>query len=310
MEKQHSSKGIQRDSFSSISAKVEDSLAWLESTVPSIRGTRFGAYARSVKQLAAKHAADEKDALTNDFETYANALLEANELVTITNYLRRAELCSARELIKKIAGGPVQYLKEDPAKVTNAPRNFATELQLAAKLHGAGLVPVLPNAEDVRTRYRGRNIYFECKRPFTIDSVDKNLAKAASQLTSRYTRQNSLERGIVLCDLSRAANPEFGLLPVRDNDELDKAMNNEIDKVIAECVHTLAEIKHEKTIGVVFRLACLAVIEDKMLLTYGSQYTFMALQSRSLRDQSIVRHLAGHLEGSGGINYFHDLNEK
>lgn len=309
MEESNKQSQVQRESFTTISAQVEDALLWLESIVPTVRATRFGAYTRSIKTLVARHKNQENDVLASNFDEYANAILEVKELLTIMEYLRKVDLASVRGLLKKIAGGPVIYHDENPSESTNAPRNFATELHLAAKLHGAGLAALLPGAEDVRTRFRGRTIYFECKRPFSLDSVEENLTKAASQLSSRYSKQNSLERGIVLCDLSRSIKLAFGF-PVKNDSELLSSMNNEVDKVIAVSGQALRKIVHPKTIGVAFRLACMTEIEDKSLLTYGSFYTFMALRSRSLRDQAVVRHLAEFLMQSGTTNYFLELEQR
>ncbi len=77
------------------------------------------------------------------------------------------------------------------------------ELNLAARLHRAGIEVENGGDADLEFAHGGVRWFGECKRPFKVETVENNLREACRQLGERLSSSHPLGRGLVAISLSR-----------------------------------------------------------------------------------------------------------
>jgi hypothetical protein len=104
-----------------------------------------------------------------------------------------------------------------------------------------GGLPLLPlDLPDVGTCFEGKTVVFECKRPSTADTVERNCKKARKQLRRRYNTLGQETRGVIALDISRAANPKFEVPLGVDSQKYAERMNVQIRLAISASAENAA----------------------------------------------------------------------
>lgn len=161
-----------------------------------------------------------------DLELNIVALTESQELVTILPYLRSLPGESVKKKLKLALRGPEEPSDEDQA--SSEARNTIFELNLAARLHRAGLPVEIGGDADLEFTCDGLRWFGECKRPYRIESIEMNLAAACSQLDKRISSSGLAARGLLAISLSRPFTARTPYLEYAGEGQLREALKRHV----------------------------------------------------------------------------------
>jgi hypothetical protein len=136
-----------------------------------------------------------------EIEDNAVALTESQELVTILPFLKSVPADRARKKLQVVLQGP--ELPVDENETSNHARNTMFELNLAARLHRAQLDVQIGGDADLEFSYAGVRWFGECKRPYRVETIERNIREACRPLGRRLSTSQLAARGLVAISLSR-----------------------------------------------------------------------------------------------------------
>jgi hypothetical protein len=132
---------------------------------------------------------------------YMDGLFEALEIHEIVEAFNGVSSPALKAKLMRALCGPISPFDEQPRN--SEARNTMFELSLAADWKNAGS-EVEVGEPDIRLRAPAALFQTECKRPFSENSVRKNIKDAASQLEKELNKPgHENDYGIVAISLSR-----------------------------------------------------------------------------------------------------------
>jgi hypothetical protein len=178
---------------------------------------------------------------TDDLELNAVTLTESQELVTILPYLQALPPERVKKKLKIALGGPELPADEDDS--SNHARNTMFELNLAARLHRAGIKVEIGGAPDLEFMCNGVRWFGECKRPYHIETVEKNLAKACEQLGVRLASSRLAARGLLAISISRPLTTRAPYLEYVDETNLKQSLKEHVGAIVGLMESQMRELK-------------------------------------------------------------------
>lgn len=186
--------------------KLQEIDRWLiEKRGHGMGQSRLGTYLRTIKSAIEgipKWQTDPKSYVPEFGGKTLYSLVELHEIFNIYDVAKEAKNNYLLDQFVELVGGPENAGAESPDGGSGRPRNTQYELSVACQLIRAGFPFVHPDIEDVRTTFFGKDLFIECKRPQSLDTVSKNIDKAISQLRKRFSSNTSL--GLVAISLNKA----------------------------------------------------------------------------------------------------------
>ena len=205
--------------------QILDRLSMVESAVVSNGGalasSRIGQYKRDISRL------NDPTVLANLRGHFTEEQLvqllftlgEVSELWTIFETLHPRYSTVLSKRLRDILGGPVSAADELDRNTGGRAHNVQFELLLMAQLAHSGL-PILDDTlTDVKSRFRDRDLLFECKRPQRSTSVRPCLRDALHQLIHQARNQNAGSLKMVAISLSKVLTEGKTLWKVSDEHE-------------------------------------------------------------------------------------------
>ena len=172
--------------YDALAAEFRAAVAWLHGLGVSYERTRIGEYERAIEALRAAFKASNFDTMHKQLLRFLNALFEVHDLIDIHKNLAGRFDVELAHHIESYTAGPANYLDENVTTSTNLARNIAFELVLMAKLVNAGIPLDFSIKSDVAARFDRRSLLFECKRPQSINALEKRIKEAFRQLETKY----------------------------------------------------------------------------------------------------------------------------
>lgn len=170
-------------------SELTNALAWLHSIGINAEQGRVAAYLRGVPSSGPM----------DDI-----AFAESGEIIEIYSTLRDTPHTDYfRERFKRMADGPISMVDEKPGASSNAARNFAFELVIAARFVASGIELDTTLGADVAVRFDRRRIALHCKRPMSDAKVETALRKARAQLEENYKASEASTIGLIVVDLTK-----------------------------------------------------------------------------------------------------------
>jgi hypothetical protein len=170
---------LNRKRYDQIQAEFDQALRWYDGYVPPAIGRRFAKYQQNIAALVEAYDAGKIADLLQRIseEELTNSLAEATELIAIEKGLSSltGQDKPLTELIRKITNGPEYARQEDQNRSTNAARNFAFEMLLAAYSVASGFKLDLAHIADLAIDDDGNDLFIEAKRPTTRRNVKSNV---------------------------------------------------------------------------------------------------------------------------------------
>jgi hypothetical protein len=135
----------------------------------------------------------------------------------------------------------------------NHGRNIAFQLRLAADLSRAGAAADLDHEADICFNADGAHVYLECKRPFSENSVRRNVLDARSQLRRRFKQdEHPSAVGIVAISLSLVLHHGQRMLVVEDRRGLQEQLQAELRRVHTSNCSDLDDLADLRLLGIVY----------------------------------------------------------
>jgi len=174
---------------------------WLESLGIEPKSDRWHQAVQMVKKAKKQREIIEGGGPRVQIIHYMDGLFEALEIHEIVEAFHGDSSPALKAKLMRALCGPISPFDEQP-KNSDA-RNTMFELSLAADWKNAGS-EIEVGEPDIKLRAPAAVFQTECKRPFSENSVRKNIEEAASQLGKELDKSiNELDYGIAAVSLSR-----------------------------------------------------------------------------------------------------------
>ncbi len=217
------------------------------------------------------------------------SLVEATELANIYCTVP----CSAmspktfRDKFRAILAGP-QSPHQETAQ-SNLARNTVFELYLAGWLSFNGIPTKICHNPDIACTAADRQIFLQCKRPFSGKGVAQNIKKACKQFSRDLDDGgDTRNRGVVAISLTHAVNPGGKYLKVRREADLTTALERAVRSITD---HQLHLINGPRIVGLVFGVTTAAFVEDANEYRTGDLMVVYPSNSASVADRAMLRHV-------------------
>lgn len=188
-------------SFDAVLESLNKLDPWLQSLGIEPKSDRWHQAVQMVKKAKKQREIVEGGGSRGQINNYMDGLFEALEIHEIVVAFNGDSSPALKAKLMRALCGPISPFDEEP-KNSDA-RNTMFELSLAADWKNAGS-EIEVGEPDIKLRAATAVFQTECKRPFSENSVRKNIEEAASQLGKELDRSsNELDYGIVAVSLSR-----------------------------------------------------------------------------------------------------------
>jgi hypothetical protein len=242
---------------------VELMCRWLESLGIRIDRNRVSEYRTTFRTIAEHAKSGTLHALAGniDFAKQADNFHDVSELIFVHQQLSGYDSPAFKRALTQAVKGPSPLTTERPQ--TSDARNKAFELVMAAQFYAAGLAPEFIEPDDAIITLAGAKIRVECKRIQTEYSLAENIEKASSQLKHRLHKQVSIERALIVIDISKTVNTDGALyFSVISADQLNRKINEYLSEFLNRNKSILTKDLDPRIFGVVLYLRTPAVIEQ------------------------------------------------
>jgi len=144
-------------------------------------------------------------------------------------------------------------------------RDYGLELAVGAKLKTAGFDVSFGEGGDLSVRFKGRQVFLECKRPQTLGKLESRVRKAHRQLGQRYEQAEDPKtcRGIVAISATKMINAEARRVRVDSWPELAATIDTLSDRFIAAHNHRWVRADDPRTIGALIEFRFMAWVCDR-----------------------------------------------
>ena len=175
--------------------------AFLISLGIPIRDDRWHKASETVRQARDRGQIGASGGAPPATDNYVDGLFEALEIYQIRQAFEGVTSDGLRTKVARAVSGPPSPLAEQPKN--NEARNAMFELCLAADWKNAGMIVEI-GEPDIQVRFGSDIFKVECKRPFSENSVWRNIEQAHSQLKEALNRpRKKTDVGIIAVSLSR-----------------------------------------------------------------------------------------------------------
>lgn len=293
---------VGKESYEEIIRQLDYVQKWFESLNINFARSRFDKCRRNIEMLNQYHQegrVKEFVALT-DFKEIVFSLAESSEFSIIYQQLKDADPKFLRKRLRVVAQGPLMIDQEEPTKSTGQPRDCLFELNIIAHLKAAGFQVVFDSYSDAHCLFESKHVLFECKRPQTRNSVERNFFEAKKQLTASLDKLNKPNsKGIIVLSIGKILNKGQMFVVGKNEADLVAKLDIEMRKTWDDFKHLERKILDTRIIGVFCYLNGPAVIEDIKLLTDVQKIHAYVLSLRNSVDFFFLNRMTSSLDRFG-----------
>jgi hypothetical protein len=196
--------------------------------------TRFNAYRTRIAALEAIRVEQGDAAAFDQFrgesEPYAVALSESQELTMVVPFLQSVPQDWAKKKLQVVLNGP--ELPSDEDENSNHARNTMFELNFAARLQRAGLSMDMSGDADLSFTCNGVRWFGECKRPYKVETIGKNMGIGCQQLGKRLSGSRLTARGLLAISVSRPLTTKAPILEYATEEELQASLMEHVGNMV------------------------------------------------------------------------------
>lgn len=294
---------MQRRSYEEILSGLEDALAFYTSLGlrPLAERSRFAEYrrrtARLIQLVRRRSEAERSEILEREGAQrrteYIMALMESMEFGDVCRDLRHCEPSTLRPKLEHVLSGRLFQSDENPT--SSQARNVLFELTLASKLSRTPFLPVLGEHPDLMCTVEGKHLFIECKRPFRISNVEKQIRKARRQLLDSVKNAHPGTGGVVAISVSKALNPGDKLF-VYPTEPLGRVRLEEEVETITERTRQVWQRLGDKIVGIFFHIVTAAFDRQADLFVLADQMTIHPIVAEGSLDYLAFSKLGAALE--------------
>lgn len=249
-------------SYDSILLLLTEANDWLQRLGIYHGQTRLGNYERAIRLFV--NARDRSAILRDDLPAINNAIYEAYELIDIFEALAGKYDKAIEKHLRLFSAGPAYGSAERTNSSSNKARNVAFELAVMGLLVRAGLPLDFTTLADATAKFENKTLLFECKRPQSLQAVERRIKESLDQLKTRINGvQKVRHRGLVALDITKAMNPDAQVFVTETEQGINMSMDRQIDLFIARYEHCWARTGCSQSIGVLIRLRQMSIVEHE-----------------------------------------------
>jgi len=192
----------------SFGQEIEDlrrALQWLNDLGIRTSGTRYASYLKSLIFIEARWraGATRADEIPVDPLVMETAFVESSQLLRIWRGLHATATDGVVARLRKATKGPVLLKDEKATNSSNAGRDSAFELEIAAGCAHFGAIG-LEGRVDVRSEIGTIPVSVECKRPSSERKLTSSLKEASTQLEMELSQTALACYGVVAMSVSKS----------------------------------------------------------------------------------------------------------
>jgi hypothetical protein len=263
-------------SFESLSVELDQAIAWLSSLGMRFEATRIAQYQKDISALNGAIQAGSVDELLNrrTFPHLVNSINEASELVFIYRGLGSIQNQDIKERLAHFIKGPVSSISENADGASHTPRDIGFELCVASLFALADYSIDFHGIADLRIIDDSKVIFIECKRPSSVNSIQKNVRKAIKQLRKRYLSAAHTHTvfGLAAISMSKVLKTADQLLISGNELDLNHKMGELLERFVRQHERHWQSEQNSKTIGALVHLQVCSVIEAYKILTPSQEF--------------------------------------
>lgn len=203
---------------------------WFEEIGINTSGTRLDSMIEEMKFMRdeyMKFLDDKSHKIKVSPGELVNSAYEATSLIGIRSvFIKLNQSRLPIEKLKNSIRGPINAIAENTTASTNYARNRLYELETAANFYHWGFD--LFGYDDVNFNIDLFEVNIECKRPFTLFSVPRNIEYAYNQMVRNNQLNGRNKKGIIAISFEKI----YGLdkfMVARNEEHLNEIMNGYID---------------------------------------------------------------------------------
>lgn len=293
-----------RQSFEILRNNLEAGLEFCRAIGLETDGSRFGEYQKRLDHLisvvrlhrrgiAVGRSVEEE--LREQRLHYIIALTESTELGEVVPFLRTCNPDVIRPKLQAVLRGPLLPTDEDAD--SNQSRNILFELNLATRLHRAGVEPVIGEHPDVACEVGGKWLFFECKRPFSQAKISRLISKGAKQLKADVTGRPGA-RGVIAVSLSKVMNAGDKLYTFEQEGEGRRGLADALTKAAGRFRRIEEKLVGSKVVGIVYHVITPALNRGLDMYYVVQQLEAHPFASKGSADYRAFRDLGRALEAA------------
>ncbi len=135
-----------------------------------------------------------------------------------------------KKILRNLLAGPLSPLDEVSGDQSVNPRNYFTELELAAFFSEKGIPPT--GFDDLKFQFQGVNFIVQCKRLQSCARVNANIDHACNQLKKDFVTRS--DRGLIALAIEKVMHLDGKMFCVEEREDLNKSLDYEVSKLIKE----------------------------------------------------------------------------
>lgn len=222
------------ETWGELVSRLDAALTFAKDDLKLDTAGRFDSYRTRMATLESIRVANGDAAAFEQFraeiEPNAVAFSESQELTTVMPFLRSVPPAPAKKMLEVVLKGPDLPSDEDPN--SNHARNTMFELNLAARLQRAGLSVDVSGSADLEFTCDGLRWFGECKRPYRIETIEKNMDIACQQLGKRLSDSRLAARGLLAISISRPLSTKAPYLEYASEQELRASLKEHVGNMV------------------------------------------------------------------------------
>lgn len=212
-------------------------------------------------------------------------LIEGSEFAELLPCLSRwlAEQPSVvKDKLRKVLGGPQVPTDENPLKNNNEARNFLFELTLGARFEARGTRVTQGEHPDFTVHLPRREIFVECKRPFSLAKLEDNIDGAAEQLRREFAQPGAGAStfGVIAIEASKVVNREYECFTFTNERQVQEGLSERLRQVIADTYAIRQPFRTQRIVAVIYRLSTVAHDRTNNRYVYAAQDEIVTLAQR------------------------------
>jgi len=284
-------------SFSEINNQLRAAINWLKIFVPNVNPTRFGKYQKDIEHLISVLNKNQFH-LSNkpvSSSSIMNSLYEADEVIQI--YLGLKKYGQIEYLNKKLPifiRGPLEIKSEAKSVSAHQARDVSFELYIASLFSHTSFIVDFSTESDLLIRNKTYNVFIECKRPASINSIHSNIKVASSQLKKRfniYADERNIY-GLIFISIENVINPNHSLIHTSDEHELTRMLDSNMQEFIHTNRQYWNKIEDKRIIGVMAFFRSFGIYENKRIPLYIRYAAANNIINRTENEINILKEIA------------------
>ena len=277
-----------RETFEVIAARLQEAMNWLRTQGIDPRRSRLGIYLRTIQGFEeARRTGTVREYVTEIGHVEMNlAVMEALEYGDAFHGLRTLLNENIGAKFLETVEGPAYPQDESPA--SNRARNILFELNLAARLSRAGIVPTLGEHPDIAFRMNQVPLFVHCKRPFATNGIDRGITDARDQLLQDLAA-NPEALGIIALSTGRIPNPGNRILVGENEAAITARLDRELREQYSSHERLFKGLLGSRIVGALFHISTAADPRDSDIYVHAQHICMFSWVPPDGREDLILR---------------------